>query len=565
MKTAVIAHYDPDGVWDDNFLLMLSVVAGVVDHVVLVTTAMDMPDLPATHTNIDLIRRPNIGYDFYSYRVGLSTVLGDISLDGVLLLNSSLILIQVDRFHKLLLDMVNDNRTTAVRGVTASKQIAWHLQSYLLYFDLRKLPEQWLQRFFAKVEPVNTKLEVVLAYEIGLGTAISNEEILVDVLFVPELALRCSASIAWMRTLARSAGRYGWFAFRPWKAIKDVNWVHFGANALARQFGFVKAEVLRSNPHRLPLDGIFSACDKQLIPGVLQSIKRTQMHYFGSGNGLTELAKKLNPAEFSYQIIESGLARTQGATVAVVVHLYYLDLLEEILGYLKNIIEPFDLFITTPFEADVRQILNTLEERGQSVTIVLSENRGRDVGPFIALFRSGMLSAYGAVLKLHSKKSRYSEQGSSWRKQLYEPLCGSSTTVLRTLKLLREGEVGIVGPRRFFLSHDNFWGANRDSLARLLISAGIAVSNEGPELGFFAGTMFWFVPHALMAIREISDVAIAFEPEEGKQDGTLAHAWERAFCLLARAAGYRVTALELSSEDIFSINNNKNKVPVLVC
>ena len=139
-------------------------------------------------------------------------------------------------------------------------------------------------------------------------------------------------------------------------------------------------------------------------------------------------------------------------------------------------------------------------------------------------------------MKLHSKKSRYSDQGSFWRKQLYEPLCGNSMTVLRTLALLRNGEVGIVGPGRFFLSHDNFWGVNRDALSRILKSAGVDVPADGPELGFFAGTMFWFVPDALMAIQRMPGTAVAFEAEAGKQDGTLAHAWERAFCLLARAA-----------------------------
>jgi len=564
MKVAVVAHYDPNGAWDENFLLMLGVVARVVDRIVLVTTAFEMPDLPATHADVVLIRRPNIGYDFYSYRVGLNKVLADAILDGVFLLNSSLMLLHAGRFEELLHAMADDSRVSAVRGVTASTQFAWHLQSYLLYFDLRKLPMQWLQRFFAKVQPVNTKFEVVLAYEIGLGTAISGAQIPVDVLFAPELALRVRGTHAWMRTVACSTGRYGWLTPRPWGAMREVNWVHFGAEALARRYGFVKAEVLRSNPHRLPLDGVFAACDKQLLPGVRQAVKRTQQHYADAGNGLTELAPSQDPGHFSYRVVESRSARRQGAKVAVVVHLYYLDLLEEILGYLENILEPFDLFITTPFEADIWQILNSLDRRGQSVTILLGENRGRDVGPFIALCRSGMLNAYEAVLKLHSKKSRYSDQGSFWRKQLYEPLCDNSMTVLRTLALLRNGEVGIVGPGHFFLSHDNYWGANRAALSRILKGAGIDVTAEGPELGFFAGTMFWFVPDALRDIQRIPGAVVDFEPEAGKQDGTLAHAWERAFCLLARAAGYRVTSLGLSGCDVFAQDNRCNRVPVLV-
>ena len=78
---------------------MLEVVARVVDRIVLVMTSMEMPDLPATHANVELIRRPNIGYDFYSYRVGLNQVFAEANLDGVFLLNSSLMLLHAGRFE----------------------------------------------------------------------------------------------------------------------------------------------------------------------------------------------------------------------------------------------------------------------------------------------------------------------------------------------------------------------------------------------------------------------------------------------------------------------------------
>ncbi|MBV5317446.1 MAG: hypothetical protein JZU50_06525 [Desulfobulbaceae bacterium] len=177
MKAAVIAHYDPENVWDKNFLAMLSVVSRLVDRVVVVTTSTEIGNLPASPRHVELVRRPNIGYDFYSYRVGLTCVLRNGAVDGVFLLNSSVILFHAKRFAALLNDMASEDHSTGVRGVTASKQFAWHIQSYLIYFDLRKLPPYWLQRFFSNVQPVNSKFEVVLAYEIGLGNTISSQQI----------------------------------------------------------------------------------------------------------------------------------------------------------------------------------------------------------------------------------------------------------------------------------------------------------------------------------------------------------------------------------------------------
>lgn len=563
MKAAIVAHYDPDNVWDENFLMMLGVLGEVVDQIILVTTSTTIPDIPSEFTNVMLIRRPNIGYDFYSYRVGVNKICENASYDGVFILNSSLILLHAEKFKTLLKTIADNNGNSAIRGVTASNQIRWHLQSYLLYFNLRKLPINWLGSFFSKVQPVNTKFEVVLAYEIGLSKQASLDNISVDAVFSPKLSVLLRGMQLWMRRVAALSGRFGWLTARPWSVMHEVNWVHFGAEALAKEYGFVKAEVIRSNPHGLPLDGIFLGCENKILQHVKHSVLRTKKHYEGAGNGLTELAKSNDLGEFRYQLIESRMARKTGAKIAVVLHLYYFHLLDEILGYVDNILEPVDLFITTPFEADVAKIINNIGARGQSVSIFLGENRGRDVGPFVALFRSGILNSYDAVLKIHSKVSLYSDNGPAWRKQLYDPLCGSSIVVLRTLELLRLGGIGIVGPERFFLSNRKFWGANRNKLSEILESAGINVSEDGPELGFFAGTMFWFSPKALMAIQRIPSHSVAFEPENGKQDGTLAHAWERAFCLLAIAEGYRVTSVNIGGSDIFNLDNESNKVPVL--
>jgi rhamnosyltransferase len=84
-----------------------------------------------------------------------------------------------------------------------------------------------------------------------------------------------------------------------------------------------------------------------------------------------------------------------------------------------------------------------------------------------------------------------------------------------------------------------------------------------PELAFFAGTMFWLAPKAMTALHAATGETVEFDLENGKQDGTLAHAWERAFCLIARDAGYMVSAATLDGKDIFNLDSSQNKVPVL--
>src|SRR5690606_17985451 len=126
---------------------------------------------------------------------------------------------------------------------------------------------------------------------------------------------------------------------------------------------------------------------------------------------------------------------------------------EEIFHKLKNIIEPFDLFVSTPFEGHVTGVLDRFGPLAESVTAYYCENRGRDVAPFLQFILHENFSIYSAVLKLHSKKSTYSSHGAAWRSQLYDALCGSSLQVRQSVDLILSRNAGMVGPARFFLTH----------------------------------------------------------------------------------------------------------------
>ena len=250
--------------------------------------------------------------------------------------------------------------------------------------------------------------------------------------------------------------------------------------------------------------------------------------------------------------------------MAVVVHIFYPELAGEIYDYIKNIVEPFDLIITTPHEGAVSQLIDIFAPLASSVAVALSENRGRDVGPFLAVHRSGMLERYDAVLKLHSKKSTYSDSGQQWQQSLFRQLCGNSQTVRRSLALLRDGTTGMVGPHDYYLTHPHYWGANRATVCALMQSlTPTTLKEEDVPLGFFAGTMFWFAPKAIAALHDIPDSLLTFAPENGKQDGTLAHALERLFGILPQLSGYTITSLALAGRSLNDVATLDHTVPVL--
>ena len=563
MKVAIIAHFSPENNWDENFLEILRVIENFFEKTFVVTTSQRIPDLSKDLKKVTLVRRPNIGYDFYSYRVGINLALLKPNVEGIFLLNSSILLLNEARFKKLLNTITKASRTSAVRGLTASKQFGWHIQSYVLYFDLRYLSKKWLQNYFEKIEPANSKLELILLYEIGLSKALKADKINVETMFQPSFLQSFFGAFLFMRSLTKIKGWRAWLKHDFWLAWRHLNWTHFGAEVLADRFGIVKSEFLRNNPYQLSQHPVWDSCCSRLRVGIERSISRNHNCYIAGKNGLTELMTQSDELDIILQSIEGVTLLNTNARVAIVVHLFYLELFEEILNLLENILEPIDLYITTPFEADIPQILEDADRKKITITVLLCRNKGRDVGPFVALYRTGRLDRYDAVLKLHTKKSTYSDKGHLWRNDLYKSLCGDSMKVLKILEFFRDQYSGMVGPASYFITNNDYWGANRELLNKILQGCGLKNKPDVPELGFFAGTMFWFVPKALSAIHQAKGEAIKFDLENGKQDGTLAHAWERAFCLLAKEAGYRVSSSELKRQDIFLIDSKWNTLPVL--
>lgn len=263
-----------------------------------------------------------------------------------------------------------------------------------------------------------------------------------------------------------------------------------------------------------------------------------------------------------FRFVQAGHLCRDGVRVAVVLHLFYVDLLEEIIAYLRFITEPFDLYITTPHELDVPVILEQCQGVASGMRLHVTENRGRDIGPFVKVYREGLLDSYQAVLKLHSKKSKYSQSGEAWRHSLLQELIGSSRRFFEVMKVLSVGKVGMIGPHKYYLTDGSFWGSNKAAVLALMHAA-FGDDDGARELGFFGGSMFWFRPEAFAPIKHIDDSVLSFPLEDGSQDGTTAHALERFFCPMVRRSGFNTSSLELAGTEIHGISNARNSVPVL--
>lgn len=228
------------------------------------------------------------------------------------------------------------------------------------------------------------------------------------------------------------------------------------------------------------------------------------------------------------------------ARVALHLHVYYADLLSEMLGRIgDNRVRP-DLFISVPNERvaeEVRETLANYEGRVAAVQVV--PNRGRDIGPLLTAFGPALLAGYDYVGHLHTKKTadlKDESVGKNWYRFLLENLLGGQAPMADAVlgRLAADPTLGLVFP-----DDPNVvsWGSNRPFAEAVAADLGVDELPEHFQLP--VGTMFWARVEALRPLIEHGFDWADYPAEPLPYDGSLLHALERLFPLVAEAHGFR--------------------------
>jgi hypothetical protein len=243
-------------------------------------------------------------------------------------------------------------------------------------------------------------------------------------------------------------------------------------------------------------------------------------------------------------------------------HLHYLDTWPELDAALHRLPRGSRLHITVseqarPTSGSLDDFLQALAREWPHAHIRRVANRGRDIGPFLELLSEGAFDGLDCVCKLHGKVSLRAGKptylGQAWRRQAIHELLPEAEAMAVLIQRFRDNpRLGVLGPERLRLPSE------RRSIADCLerdggLLAGLLRDRFGKDrrrdITFFAGSMFWFRPEALAALRTPPPSGWAFPPEPIADSGTLAHALERLLPSAAKFAGWRVDTLPPSGQD----------------
>lgn len=235
-------------------------------------------------------------------------------------------------------------------------------------------------------------------------------------------------------------------------------------------------------------------------------------------------------------------------TLAIHLHLYYLEQLPEILNYLRSLEGmDYDLYVSMiSHDEEVEREINRFKPDAQ---IWIIPNQGYDVGPFIDFLHKIDLDEYRYILKIHTKGKSNNHtwlngnrlDNKLWKEILLDSLLKDKERVQENLNLLEDNpQIGMLSSKYCITDEKRTYQKLLPQINSELTKCGF---DEVDKLSFVAGTMFYVRSKLLKPLLKYS--FNDFDKTDGNiKDGTFAHVMERLFGGLVLAQGYTIHGIK---------------------
>ncbi|MDQ4215373.1 rhamnan synthesis F family protein [Microbacterium sp. ASV81] len=236
--------------------------------------------------------------------------------------------------------------------------------------------------------------------------------------------------------------------------------------------------------------------------------------------------------------------------VAVIAHIYYVELTREMIAHCATIPSEYDLYVTTTDDAKAEAIRTIIAEAGDphlgTVDVrVLPSNRGRDIGAFFVGCADVLRSDdYDVIFKIHSKKTvqEGKNAGDTFRRHQLMNLLNSPGYTANLLGLFQqEPGLGIVYAPTIHIGYPTLgrgWFANKEATRKMADELGIHVPFDDPSPLAPYGCMFAFRPDALRIMSDVEWTYKDYPLPQNHRDGSISHVQERLFSYAVAERGY---------------------------
>ena len=263
-----------------------------------------------------------------------------------------------------------------------------------------------------------------------------------------------------------------------------------------------------------------------------------------------KMSELRNTLHLNYYLPTNECNYKSDSTTALILHVYYEDLVDYCVNYAKSMPKNSDIYVISSKPNLLKDYQKAFNDLGYKCITRECENRGRDVSAYL-IAAADVYEKYDYICCMHDKKSKQIEIkliGEEFSYHCFENNLSSSGFVNNVIRTFDENKkLGmLVPPTVNFGDYSSVLGneisINQDNKKLMhyvynLLSLQIPFDDH-PVAPF--GTMFWVRGKAFKSIFNHKWEYSDFPPEPNKIDGTILHAIERIYPMAVQNDGYYV-------------------------
>ncbi|MCK3935497.1 alpha-L-Rha alpha-1,3-L-rhamnosyltransferase [Streptococcus suis] len=531
-RLLLYVHFNKYGQLSSHVQYQLEAMRPLFSKIVFISnspfSAEDETVLRQSYLVDEVIRRDNIGFDFAAWRDGMISI-GFEELkhyDSLTLMNDTCFGPLWDMSE--LYQRYEVDETVDFWGMTnfrETKQFREHIQSYYLTFSNKVVQSAAFQEFWKSVQNFTNVQDVIDHYETQVTTNLLEAGFRYQTVF---------------NTVEEDTS-----------GMLHPDFSYYNPTAILKhRVPFIKVKTIDGNQH--------------ITPYILQEIADKSDYPVDL---IVSHMSKINYPDFKYLLAQKYLKPGQepysnDGRVAIHLHVFYVDLLQEFLTAFDSFNFSYDLFITTDQENKVAEIEALLSENGSQAQIFVTGNIGRDVLPMLKL--KEQLQTYTYVGHFHTKKSKEADfwAGESWRKELIAMLVEPANDILANLEQQSDLGLVIADIPTFFRYNKIVDAYNENRIApamnELWQKMGMQKQIDFNALHTFVmsyGTYVWFKYEALQALFDLN-LTDADVPAEPLPQNSILHAIERLLVYIAWDKNYDFRIVK-NPNDLTAFIDNK--------
>ena len=409
-RICIFSFYDQQGIVDDYVVFLLQKFGDFAESIIFYSNGPLSRDSEVKLKGIvdDVVLRPNVGFDVMAYKEGLERIgfNRDGLYDEVLMVNHTCYG-PVFPFSELFGEM--EKRECDFWGVSAHAEMTpnpltgvgtlpYHLNANFIAVRAGMLGSRSFRQYWDGISAAPSYEEAIMSHEARFTE------------YFTQIGYKGSCYLD-----KRAYGTH-------YPAMLDLDETLIDRNPLVKRRAFFNdprffEHYAADLPRALRILAEHSDYDPALI--WRNVVRHAELRTLNTNAALTSVLPDVR--------LKQGELPDYG-NIAICAHVYYTDMLEELLSLSDTIPVPYDFIATTETEAKKKIIEETATGRKNIRNVivrVVEQNRGRDMSALFITCRDLFLDdRYDLVCRLHTKKSPQvaSGQGNLFKRHMFENL-----------------------------------------------------------------------------------------------------------------------------------------------